>query len=98
MCRVSCPKRECSATSATGKRAAVGNVTQNGDLYCGGFKVANYGRHVVASRCHFHGSRGRLTNLCSYRNGSVSKSLCSPGEEWRRKGRGHRATTVVVAR
>jgi hypothetical protein len=45
----------------------VGNVTENGDLYCGSSKVTNYGLHVVAPSYHFHGSRGSLTNTCAYR-------------------------------
>ncbi|MEH0971711.1 hypothetical protein V6U77_11305 [Micromonospora sp. CPCC 205546] len=53
--------------SAYVRSIIVGNVTQNGDLYCGSSKVTNYGQHVVAPSYLFHGSRGSLTNTCSYR-------------------------------
>lgn len=53
--------------SAYMRSIIVGNVTQNGDLYCGSSKVTNYGQHIVASSYQFHGSRSNLTNTCSYR-------------------------------
>lgn len=52
--------------SSSVRSIIVGNVTENADLYCGSSKVTNYGQHVVAPTYVFHGSRGSLTNTCSY--------------------------------